>query len=146
MAGSLVALETSAVGFGAGVAHVRGARVRTDPLFYLRLGHLDRRHARLDLILPDPPATGDPWVRVAVGFNQGRQGGGRWLVGMASRRFRERAGLQWSGEVFLPLSRDLELALEGRTGMGLIYHESIGANGTYTSWRLTAGLRASFLR
>lgn len=145
MVGSLVALEASGIGVGGGVVHSRGTDEVTAPLLYLRFGSLEGGHARIDLIVPDPPANDDRWVRVAVGFNQGRQFGTRWLVGLA-RPMDGLDALLYTGDLFLPVYRDLELTLGTRLGWGSLYHEAIGAEGTYTSWRLAAGLRVSFGR
>lgn len=145
LAGSLVAVETPTIGVGGGILHAGGLDAFTAPQVYLRLGALDGRHARLDLVVPDPPALGHQWVRVAMASNEGRAPGTRWLLGL-SRPLDGPGGSLLTGEVLLPVGRDLEFMLGGRLGVGSLYHETIGADGSYSSWRVTAGLRVSFVR
>jgi len=159
----LVAAEWRQVGVGAGFVHAAGAQPFTAPLVYFRLADLDKRHFRVELAVPEPPVPARTWLRIGAGKNLGRRGGARWITGVAMTL----PGAQWItgvptslsgdgdshvaffGDAFVPVghgTNPVELKLSAQFGFGDIYHESIGANGTYTSWNFGAGLRYSFGR
>lgn len=148
--GGLVAGEWRQVGLGGGLVHASGRDPSTVPLVYFRLFDLDDKHVRVEVAVPEPPVPAPTWVRIGTGYNLGRRGGTRWFAGVAT---------PWPGgddshhaafgDLFVPLGQGaapMELRLSAQFGLGDIYHESIGANGTYTSWRFAAGLRYSFGR
>jgi hypothetical protein len=159
----LVAAEWRHVGVGAGFVHGSGADPFTTPLVYFRLADLDKRHFRVEIAVPEPPVPARTWLRIGTGKNLGRRGGARWMTGVAMTL----PGAQWLtgvptslsgdgdshvaffGDAFVPVGRGanpVELKLSAQLGLGDIYHESIGVNGEYTSWRFGAGLRYSFGR
>lgn len=160
--GGLVAAEWRHVGVGAGFVHGSGADPFTAPLVYFRVADLDQRHFRVEIAVPEPPVPARTWLRIGTGKNLGRRGGARWLTGVAMTL----PGSQWLtggailpgdgdshlaffGDGFVPLGNDaspVELKLSAQLGLGNIYHESLGVNGKYTSWRFGAGLRYSFGR
>ena len=117
---------------------------------HLRVGNLDGRHGRVEIVVPDAPVRLHTWMRIGTGYNLGRRPGARWYTGVALRwPGKDDSGAAWFGDVLAPLGRrgsPVELALGGQVGFGRMYHESIGAMGGFESWRLTAGLRYSFGR
>ena len=159
----LVAAEWHQVGVGAGLVHGSGADPFTAPVVYVRVGDLDKRHFRVELAVPEPPVPARTWLRIETGKNLGRRRGARWIAGVATIL----PGAQWLtgvptsvsgngdshvalfGDAFVPLGHPaspVELKLSAQVGFGDVYHESIGANGTYTSWQFGAGVRYSFGR
>ena len=151
----LIAAEWHQVGVGAGLVHGSGADPFTAPVVYVRVGDLDKRHFRVELAVPEPPVPARTWLRVGTGKNLGRRGGARWFAGVATTLPGAQSSgdgdshVAFFGDAFVPIghrSSPVELKLSAQFGFGDIYHESIGANGTYTSWQFGAGVRYSFGR
>ena len=148
--GGLVAGEWRHVGVGGGLVHTSGGDPFTVPLAYLRLLDLDEKHIRVEVAVPEPPVPGHTWVRIGAGYNLGRRAGTRWITGLAMAwPGGDDSHRAFFGDVLVPVGQGatpLELKFSAQLGFGDIYHESIGADGTYTSWRFAAGLRYSFGR
>lgn len=135
-----VAYEGPRFGMGAGVTRGMGTAstyTATSPSLYLRVGHMDAGHFRLEL-LPATESGVAGLARAGIGFNQGSQDrvGGFVGAGVVPAGGNGQVSLVGFADLSIPTGSVLDLLVRSQIGQG---HQ-------YTIWGLGLGARYHFGR
>lgn len=133
--GMLMAYEGSRRGFGLGLAHSASEEMPSSLSLYLRFGSLDGAHFRVDGFTADPLLGTTGLLRTGVGHNMGRRRGLSVYAGLGVGPLAdEKGGLGPFVETFLPVTRHLDLGVQGAFRTSAQYPE--WAVGVLTRLRL----------